>query len=1034
MYSLFAKKPRLAFSISILIVIAGLVALHYIPTNLLPDINKPLIKITTSYPSASPTVLENSFLDPVEAALNGVKGMDNIRSFVTDDGHAIIRVMFNAGTSLDKDQINIQNRIASITSTLPSAIQDNGVYIHASSEDQLMVIALYSPDNSLSPLQLSDYATRFLAKPLSRINGVSDVDISESKTLNIALNINKMHALGLTLTDVRDAIQEQNQNAAVGSLGNAPAPKGQTFTMSITTNSLLTTPEQFNKIILRASSSGGFVRLKDIATISVQSDDEDSSNAMLNGKPTSFINIYQRSDANALSVADHVNLELKRLSKQFPGNVKAKVIVDGSQFIQVSINEVIHTLFEAVFFVALIIFIFLQNWRATLVPIIAIPVSLIGSLIFMYLLGISINTISLFALILSIGIIVDDAIIVIENVERHIINNNLHPKAATTQAMREITGPILVTTCILLSVFLAVTFLPGIQGKILKQFALVISISVIISAFTALTLSPALCATLLKGNIAPTRFMMPFKKGTELLNVKYVSLISKLLRHNRKIIFCLILALFSSTYMLKHLHSGFLPDEDQGYLQIYLQLPQAISKSQTDEISQRISKIILKEPGVASVAIIPDTDSSGSGILGFIQLTPWSQRTNAHLKASYIGSILQKKLQIIPDSDIFIYNPPLIHNGGMGKLNMELQSVGSSSLNHIADVANTFTDKAENLPEISKFFSNFDTDTPNFTLDRNKAKALGISFSDISQSLGILGTSFVSRLYQNQQIYDVNLEAAYKFRKSPESLNHFYLKNDQGKMVPLSLFTKLKQSYSASWIPHYNLYRSASLRGTPAPGYSTSQAISALDALAEKELPKGFTYTWSGSTIQQIDAAKALPWLFALAIVIIYLSLVALYESWCIPFSVLIVVPVAILGATIVLLIGNWENNLYTQIGMLLLIGMTAKSTILMTEFAIKSRGHGKGILEAAHAAAKLRFRPVIMTSLSFILGVIPLLFATGPGANSRFYLGVTITSGMVAATIVGTIVAPSSYAIVQTFREKFRGEKAAKLPESSKL
>ena len=1031
MSSLFVRKPRLAFTLSILFIVAGLISFSHIPTALLPSINKPEVRITASYPSASPTTLESAFLEPAEEALNGVKDMDYIKSFVTNSGFAMIKVIFKAGSNPDKDAINVQNRLASATSSMPKAIQARGISIRATSSTQLMVISLYSSDNKLSPTQLSAYANRFLTKPLSRVNGVSNVGVSNTMAVHITLNMEKMQALNITPREIIQAIREQNQSSAVGSIGQAPSPSHPAFTFAIETDSLLHSKKQLQHIILKATPNRGIVYLNEVATISVAPEDANLSNATLNGQPTTFISIYQRPNANTLDVASDVRSELSLLSTKLPDNIKAKIIIDTSQFIQVSIHEVFKTLIEAIILVILIVFLFLQNWRATLVPAVTIPVALIGTLTFMYAFGYSINTISLFALVLSIGIVVDDAIIVIENVERHISVHKLSPRTATTKAMKEITAPILVTTCVLLSVFFAVAFLPGIQGKIFQQFSVVLCIAIAISAIVSLTLSPALCATLLTPSDHTPRWMHPVSKMINLLTLGYAASVTRLLPRKRWVIGLLMVILSGSFIMLKQLPSGLIPDEDQGFLEIYMQLPQSLSTSKTDTLSREISDIIQKQPGVKNVAIIPSNGTDGNGISGFIQLTPWSERASSSLGSRAITHTLQSKLSNIPNSNVFIYSPPLIHDGSMGSLDLKIQSTAGQPIDALATTASEFVQEAKNLPQIGTIFSNFNANTPSFKLliNRNKAAALGAPINDINTSLSVLSPMLISRLHKNNQLYDIQLQAAYPFRESPENLNNFYLKNDRNEMISLASFTSLKQTNSAPWITHYNLYRAADIHGRAAPGYSTNDAIIALEKLTQS-LPSGYTYTWAGHTLEQINAAKALPWLFALAITFIYLFLVALYESWSIPFSVLIIVPVALSGACIALLYFGMNNNIYSQIGMLLLIGMTAKSTILMTEFAIKARGAGQSIKEAAYSASQLRFRPVIMTSLSFTLGVIPLLYATGPGANSRLYLGVTITAGMIAATLIGMLATPSAYAITQTIREKLRGEKAAMLPD----
>ena len=1035
MHAFLTTKPRLAFTISILIVIAGLISFNRIPVNLLPDIKKPMVKIKTSYPSANAKVLENSFIQPVEDALNGVKGMDYIRSFSTNDGFAMIRVVFNAGTDPDQNEINVQNRLSTVIPRLPAAIQANGITVNSSSSTKILVISLYSSDNSMSPLQLNDYANRFIIRPLTRLPGVSEVKVSDTMSIKVSLDLHKMQALGVTIDQVSKSIREQNQAVAAGYISAAPAHADQQFTFPIQADGLLSSLAEIKKVIVRAKPDGGTVYLEDIARIAPASQNAEIGEAILNGKSTAFITVYQRTDASTVPVADAVKNTLNKLSEYFPASIGTQIIIDQSQFIQVSINEVLKTLLETTMLVILVVFLFLQNWRTTLIPAAAIPVSLIGTLTFMAMLGYSINTVSLFALVVSIGIVVDDAIIVIENVERHMSQHNLHPREATIRAMKEISGPVLTTTLVLLSVFISVAFLPGIQGKILKQFSLVLSISVSISSLVALTLSPALCTTLLRTHVNTPAMMQPVASFINKLTSGYIKTVAQLLKYNKPILLLLLMIMAGAFIIFRYLPTGFIPDEDQGNLKIYMQLPQGVSASKVNELGQYATNIIERQPGVKNVAIIPENDAEGSSLEGFIQLKPWSQRTKTSESIEAVIKNLQRELNELPDARVLIYNPPLIGGKSMGKLNLHIQSTDGQSLEALAKVAESFAKEAEKCPQIGKIISNFETDVPVFKLniDRNKARTLGISMQDISKNLQTLDPVTASRFNIHQRQYDIQLQTDRQFRQHPGNLHDFYLISDKShkKQIPLSTVATLSQVPGASWISHYNLYRAAKVDGQPAPGYSASEAIQALTALLAR-LPEGYKYTWSGQTLEQINANKTLFWLFPLSALFIYLFLVALYESWLLPLAVMVIVPTAIFGACFLLLILQMENNIYTQIGLLLLIGMSAKSTILMTEFSIKARGSGASIREAAFAAAKLRFRPVLMTSLAFILGIIPLLFATGPGANSRLYLGITIISGMMVATLIGTLIAPSTYTIAQQLREKIHGEKAAKLPESS--
>ena len=1017
MHDAFINKPHIAFVISILLIITGLMSAQHIHVATLPNVTNPMVRITAFYPTADPTILEQTFVTPAEKAFNSLEGVHHIASSVASDGFAVIRVVFNAGTQPEKNEINVQNRLATILPSLPQAIQKRGVFVKSSSDQEIMAIAVYSPDDAFSPLQLSDYAARFMVKPLSRAKGVSNVKVSDTMVMNVSLNIEKLQSFDITIAHIMHTIQEQNQVAAIGQIGAAPNAHNPTFTLTISTNSLLQSLEQIKNIIVKADTTGHIVYLRDMADVKFVS--QEKTQSTLNGKAATFIAIFQHPDANTLTTIRNVNEQLHRLSKQLPVNISTKVIDCTEQFISVSIKEVIYALIEAIILVILVVFLFLQNWRTTFIPAITIPIALIGTLTFMFILDYSINTITLFAILMSIGIVVDDAIIVVENVARHMSKDHLSPRAATMKAMREITAPILVTTCVLLSVFIPVAFLPGVQGRILQQFSVVLSITVAISSIVALTLSPALCATLLKPTMPAPIFMKPIHQFFHGITVLYKKSIMGLLARNYYVIALLCFLLIAAVIIFNKIPSGFIPNEDQGYIRFYIKLPYAMSTQQIHQLNQKITNIVLKEKTVANVAITPESEHNRSALTGFVQLTHWSKRTLKSDRADAVIDRLQTQFDTLANIKAFVYNPSLIKDSGTGKVSLQLQSLSGHSLDHLADTAEQFAEKAEDLPLFRVIFSNFDIDVPAVKLKLNteKIKTLGIPLKEIRNSFEIFNPNAISMFYTIDQRTDIQLQAQYLFRETPESLQSFYVRNEKNEFISLASLVSFEKTQAASWIPHYNLHRSATIISRPNKSYSTGDAIKALGTLAAK-LPQDYTYTWNGETQEQIDAAKQLPWLFLFAIVFIYLFLVVLYESWSLPLSVIIIIPTAILGSSAALLCLNMENNIYAQIGMLLLIGMTAKTTILITEFSIKMKRNGISTYQAALDAAQLRFRPVIMTSLSFILGVLPFLIASGPGANSRVYLGVTVFTGMIFATIVGILVTPSTYMVAQQFRE----------------
>ncbi len=1031
----FIERPKFAFVISIVITLAGLITLATLPVNMYPQLVPPQIQVSATFPGASALVMEESVVRPIEQQLNGIEGMLYIESASANDGTATITVTFETCTDTDIAQVNVQNRVAIAEPVLPEDVKRQGIVVRKQSDSMLVGVNLYSERPELDSLFLSNYATNYLQETIARIPGVASAQVMGARnySMRIWLDPDRMQALGIALSDVTAALKEQNQIVAAGKLGQEPSPSGQQFVYTVQGQGRLLDVQEFSDIIVRDRQDGSFVRMNDIGRIELGSQSYDST-AKLNGKPTAFLVIYQLPDANALDVAEQVKSEMLRMAEMFPDGLKYDILFDSTLFIERAIAEVESTLYEAILLVILVVFLFLQNWRATLIPSLAIPVSLIGTFAVMSVLGYSINTITLFGLVLAIGIVVDDAIIIIENVERIAKEEKLPIKEAVTKAMQQVTGPVIATTLVLMAVFVPVGFMPGITGELYKQFSVTISVAVLISAINALTLSPALCVTLLGGDaMKPVKWLKPFETLIEKSTHRYDGAVGFVLRRGVRIGIVTVILLVATGWLAKTVPTAFVPPEDQGYLFIDLQLPDAAAAGRTDVVMNKVTEIVRQDPAVSDVITVSGYSLLGGSApnngLGIAILKDWDERTTPELGLKRVIPRLFGELWALPEAQVMVFNPPPIPGLGTSSgFDYRLIDTGGRTPADLAQVMNGLIFDANQRPEMSRVFSTYRANVPQYLLeiDRNKAKALGVQLSDVFSTLQAqLGSLYVNDFSKFGRNYRVMLQAEGEFRSAPNDLEHYYVRNRGGDMVPISTLAQLTPILGPTRISHFNLNRSVSITGEAAAGFASGEVIDAMKNLSA-QLPAGYVNDWAGQTRQEIAAGNLAPVLFGLAILFVYLFLVAQYESWSLPFAVIGAVPLALFGALAGLYAIGLANNIYAQVGLILLIGLSTKTAILIVEFAMHLRSEGIDPTEAARQAARLRFRAVLMTALSFVLGVLPLVMSSGAGAASRVSLGYTVLCGMIAATVLGTLLVPAFYQWVQKLRDRVKGTPVA--------
>jgi len=1033
MFSIFfINRPKFALVISIVLMIAGALAIYSLPVAQFPDITPPKVQVKAKYPGANAEVVEQAVATPIEAQVNGVDNMLYMSSTSANDGSYTLDITFAVGTDPDQAAINVQNRVALSEASLPQEVVRQGVTTKKQATNMLLVINLYSPENTYDELFLSNYATLNIQDALARINGVGSASQFSPMDygMRVWLDPTRLKALKLTPADVSNAISQQNIQASVGIIGQPPLTQNQQFQYNLRAKGRLASVEEFENIILRTGESGSAVRLRDVARIELGSQSY-SASSIMNGNPAATIAIYQSPGANALEVAENVYAELERLSQRFPDDMEYAVLYDTTLSVKASLQEVVETLFITFSLVVLVTFLFLADWRATLIPSATIPVSLIATFAVLSVLGFSINTISLFALILAIGIVVDDAIVVVENVKRH-MQEGLSAKEATAVSMKEVIGPVIATTLVLLAVFVPVAFMPGITGKLYTEFAVTISVAVCFSSLNALTLSPALCALLLKPAKEPSGL---FKKFDQLINWTRRGYVKKVAFLNKRLVLSmgLMLAMGGGVYhMFSTTPTGFLPYEDNGAFFINVQLPDGASLNRTDEIVAQIDEILAEQPGVENRIGIKGFSILGgaapNAALAIPVLSHWDERTNPDLVWYKILQDLNQKLAAIPGANIMAFpTPPIPGLGNAAGLEATLLDLKNGSPQDLARATNALIFAANQQAGFDRVYSTYSANVPQLELvvDREKALALGVSMNELFSTLQAqLGTKYVNDFNIFGRNYRVMLQADTEFRDDVEDLNSLNVKSNQGYLIPISALVDVRPVLGPQSLTRYNQSRSAAITAMLAPGVATGDGIQQLEQLAKDTLPDGYVLEWTGSTQQEQESSGYVIIIMSLAVLFAYLFLVAQYESWSIPFAVMASITVALLGAILPLwLIPGLTNNLYAQIGIVMLIGLASKSAILIVEFAKQLREEGQSIIDAANQAADLRYRAVLMTAFSFILGVLPLITASGAGAASRISIGFVVLGGMLFATVIGIFFIPALFVAMQRLREKVKGK-----------
>jgi len=1033
----FIKRPVTAIVISVVLMISGTICLFNLAVDQYPNISPPSVSVNGSYTGADAQTVEQTVAIPVEEQVNGTPGMEYMTSTSTNSGGVGIRVTFNIGTNVQIAALNVQNRVGIAKPILPSVVSKLGLTVRASNPDQLMLIAIYSPKKTHNITFLDNYTNTFIEDAILRVPGVGDVSArTDNFSMRIWMNPEKMASYHLTPADVVAALDAQNVYVAAGSAGAPPQKSSQSNEIGILVNGMINKVPEYEKVVVKTiPATGELVYLKDIARIELGKFTF-SSNAFADGNRCSTIQVYQSPGSNALQTAENVYAELAKLKKSFPADVDYTVPFESVTIIKVSMQEVIGTLLKALGLVAVVVFLFLQNWRSSLIPILAIPVSILATFCFFIPLGFTINTLTMFGFVLAIGIVVDDAIIVVEAVQHYIDEQHMSPKEATYHAMKEISAPVIAIALILASVFVPVGFIPGIVGRLYQQFAITIAISVMFSAFIALSLTPALCTLLLrpshvnkKSSNWLDKFFYHFNTWFEKVTFKYSNGVKRSIKHSRFVIIILVCICGGTIILFKTKPSGFVPSEDGGRLFVTYQLPEASSTTQSVNVMEKLMKIVGSTPGILHYTAISGFNilnggaNSNNGSM-FCMLTPWDNRTTPATQVAGITDAIKKRIAKagIKNASVVVIQPPPIRGIGLAAgFSMQIEQGSSTDdIHQFEKVIKKFVAEAHKIPEISTAFSYFSAHTPSYdlTVDREKCQKLGVNISDVFSTMqAYMGSLFVNNFTLYNRTYHVVVQADTAYRSLISNMDKYYVRNSVGDMVPLSTVIHYKPTVAAPLISHFNIFRSAEVDGAIPDGYSSGQSLDALKALAAKTLPRGYTIEFSGLSYEEIKAGSTTVYIFLFCIIFVFLFLAALYESWSVPFSVMLAVPISAFGAILALTcIPALTNNVYAQIGLITLIGLSAKNAILIVEFAKIRVDRGEELLKSTLEAVRLRLRPIIMTSLAFILGVLPLALATGAGAASRNTIGVTVLGGMIASSTISIFIVPVLFVLFTRF------------------
>ncbi|MBB3264913.1 multidrug efflux pump [Azospirillum sp. OGB3] len=1032
----FIDRPIFAGVLSVALFLAGAISLFQLPISEYPEVVPPSVVVRAQFPGANPKVIAETVASPLEEQINGVENMLYMQSQANSDGNMALTVTFRLGTDPDKAQQLVQNRVAQALPRLPSDVQRLGVTTVKSSPTLTMVVHLLSPNDRYDMTYLRNYAILNVKDRLSRISGVGEVQVwgAGDYSMRVWLDPNKVAQRGLTASDVVAAIREQNVQVAAGVIGASPSLPDTPLQLSINAQGRLTTPEEFGAIILKTGEQGGVTLLRDVARVELAAA-QYGLRSLLDNKPAVALGINQSPGANALAISDAIRATMADLKADMPDGVDYSIVYDPTQFVRSSIDAVIHTLLEAVALVVLVVIVFLQTWRASIIPLLAVPVSIVGTFSLMLALGYSINALSLFGMVLAIGIVVDDAIVVVENVERN-IENGLSAKEATYRAMQEVSGPIIAIALTLVAVFVPLAAMSGLTGEFYKQFAMTIAISTVISAFNSLTLSPALAAVLLRGHDQPqdwlTRamnkvfggFFRLFNRVFHRASTGYGRGVGGVVRH-KGLMMLVYVGLLGVTVLLgRTVPMGFVPAQDKEYLISFAQLPNGASLDRTEAVIREMTDIALARPGVQSAVAFPGlsvngfTNSSSAGIV-FVTLKPFAERKDPSLSAAAIAGDLQKRYAGLKEAFVAIFPPPPVMGlGTLGGFKMQIEDRGALGYEALNAAVGSFLKKAMETPELGPAFSSYQINVPQLDvdLDRVKAKQQGVPIGEVFDTMQIyLGSLYVNDFNSFGRVYQVRVQADAPFRAESADIGLLKTRNAQGDMVPLSSLVTVKQSYGPEMVVRYNGYTAADINGGPAPGYSSGQAQAAAERVAQETLPRGVRFEWTDLTYQEILAGNAALWIFPISILLVFLVLAAQYESLTLPLAILLIVPMSLMSALAGVWLTGGDNNIFTQIGFMVLVGLSAKNAILIVEFARELEHQGRSVVQAAIEASRLRLRPILMTSIAFIMGVVPLVTSTGAGAEMRHAMGVAVFAGMIGVTLFGLMLTPVFYVLLRT-------------------